>query len=155
MGVAVKLPSQFANLGLDLLLEMRWESAEKGVELMGLDLGRLVHGLSPFLDPHATRTEVGLAALNASYELRFQLSRLFQVIGKPVSKFHHLLPWESANLGFNHFELAHGETLPKGKRQFKSGDLPPAPAKLRRSGRKAVPALLPDAKARRRTILGR
>jgi hypothetical protein len=71
MGVALQPPSQFADLGLDPLLQMRWESAENGVELVGVDLGRLVHGPSPFLDPHATRTEVGLATLDAGHELLF------------------------------------------------------------------------------------
>jgi hypothetical protein len=56
-------------------------------------------------------------------------------------KFHQLLPRESANLGFNHFELAHDATLPKQKRQFKRPILPPAPTKLRRNGMQAALAL--------------
>jgi hypothetical protein len=119
VGKIVQPPAQFADARQNSILNVCGKTEENRIELAGVDLRGLTHGMSNFSDPHTALSQVGLAALDASDELRIQIGLIFEVIGQPILKLNGLAGRKLPHFSFDGFKLAHAGNLPLAACQVK------------------------------------
>ena len=117
----IQPPAHLAYACLNPALNLWRQTEENGVKLAGVDFRGLAHGASGLANPHTALAQVGLAALNAGYELWIQFSLVLEVICQPILKLHRLFGRQLPHLSFDGFELAHGNSVPRRIWNFKAG----------------------------------
>ena len=102
-----KPAAQVANLRFDSASNIGRKAGENGIELVGVNLRRLIHTRSGFSHTHTPLAQVCFAPFNAGDKFRFQFGFVLKVIGEPVLKLKRLFSRQGANFVFECLKVVH------------------------------------------------